>query len=311
MMTRRAQYIWFNGEIVPWEDAKIHVRTECAMRGANVFEGIRAYWSEAEEQLHLFKAQQHLERLDRSMKIMRMSITYTRDDLISACVALLKKNRFREDIHLRPCVYFGEGAFSAFSPEEILTGTVVAGVPMPSRLDLEEGIACCVSSWVRISDDTIPPRIKAGANYQNSRLAAVEARVNGYDNAILLNRQGKVAEGTNACVFIVRDGVPVTPGVTDGILESITRATLIELFQVELGLTVVEREVDRTELYVAEEVFFCGSGAEILPIGSVDRYLVGGGKVGPMTRRIRAVYSDVVRGRNPKYAGWLLPVYRR
>jgi branched-chain amino acid aminotransferase len=171
-------------------------------------------------------------------------------------------------------------------------------------------MACCVSSWRRISDNVMPPRVKAGPNYHQSRMIIAQARVDGYEGAILLNERDKVSEGPYACLMIVRDGQPITSTITSGILESITRATLIELFAAELGLKVIEREIDRTELYIADEAFFCGSAAEILPITSVDRFPLGDGSVGPITRHIREVYLDVVRGKVPKYRHWLTPVYR-
>ena len=170
-------------------------------------------------------------------------------------------------------------------------------------------MAACVASWRRISDDTVPPRLKSGANYQNSRLAQTEARVNGYDTSIILNHRGTVAEGPGACLMMVRDGKLVTPPVTAGILESITRTTLMDLTARELGVDVVEREIDRTELYVADEVFMCGSGLEVLPITSIDRIPIGEGARGSMTKRIQDVYFAAARGELPAYRHWLTPVY--
>lgn len=307
----RPRYVWFNGEIVPWEEAKIHVSTECARRGANVFEGIRAYWNESKQELYAFKMQEHFNRFFDSAKIMRLSIPYTHEELVAACLELLTRNEFGEDVHLRPSAYLGEGHFSYFGSDEISVGSFILAMPLASRLRMEKGIDCCVSSWVRISDNSHPPRVKSGSNYISARYAAIEARINGYDNAIILNDRGKVAEATDACLFIVRDGIPITPSVTSGILESITRATLIELFRTELRLTTLERDVDRTELYVAEEAFLCGTGAEICPIRSIDKYPVGNGDIGLLTKRIRSIYEGIVKGENPKYEGWLLPVYAR
>ena len=173
----------------------------------------------------------------------------------------------------------------------------------------EKGIACCVSAWRRIGDNVMPPRVKAGANYHQSRLVNVQAAVDGYDGAIILNDRDKVAEGPGACVVIVRDGRPILPPITAGVLESITRNTLIDLFASEMKLETLEREVDRTELYLADEVFFCGSAWEITPITSVDRYPVADGTIGPVTRKIRQLYQDVIRARFPKYKHWLTPVY--
>jgi branched-chain amino acid aminotransferase len=252
----------------------------------------------------------HLRRLSQSMKMMRMTLDYPLDDIREACVRLLSKNSLREDVHLTPTVYFGVGqGFFSYKPGTVDVGAYVFAGPRKSILGTGQGIHVCVSSCTRISDRDIPPRIKAAANYQNGRLATVQAAEDGYDSAILLNELGKVAEGPGACVFLVRDGTALTPPVTGGILESITRATLIELFQKEMSVPVVEREVDRTELYIADEVFMCGSAFEVLPVFSVDRYQVGDGKVGPLTARLQTEYENVIRGKNPKYSDWVLPVY--
>jgi branched-chain amino acid aminotransferase len=244
------------------------------------------------------------------MKMMRMTLGYSPEDIGEACVGVLIKNGLREDVHLTPTVYFGVGqGFFSYKPDTIDVGAHVFAGPRKSILGTGKGIHVCVSSWTRISDRDIPPRIKAAANYQNGRLATVQAVEDGYDSAILLNEMGKVAEGPGACVFLVRDGAALTPPVTGGILESITRATLIELLRKEMSVPVVEREVDRTELYIADEVFFCGSAYEVMPIFSVDRYEVGEGKIGPLTARLQTEYENAIRGKNPGYADWLLPVY--
>jgi branched-chain amino acid aminotransferase len=225
-------------------------------------------------------------------------------------VDLLIKNGLREDVHLGPSVYFGVGRhFFSYEPGSIEVGAYALARPRSSILGTGKGVHACVSSWTRISDRDIPPRIKAAANYQNGRLAAVQAAEDGYDDAILLNELGKVAEAPGACVFIVRDGRALTPPVTGGILESITRITLIQLLEEQMSVPVVERQIDRTELYIADEVWMCGSAFEVTPIVSVDRYQVGDGNVGPLTARLQAEYEDCVRGKNPRYVSWVLPVY--
>lgn len=304
-----AEWVWMDGKIVPWEEARVHVRTETAMRGANVFEGVRAYWNAREEELYIFKLSEHLDRLFDSMKIMRMTIPYTKDDLAKACIELLARNNFRGEVHFRPTVYFGEGEDYGWKPDRIFTGTVITGVSRPQKETLQKGYHVQVSSWRRISDSSVPPRVKAGANYQNSRLALVQAKIDGYDYAILLNEQGKVSEGAGACLFMVRDGVAITPPVTADILEGITRSTFIQLYRDELGVQAVEREMDRTELYIADEVFLCGSGQEVVPVVSIDRYVIGDGTPGPLTRKIQETYFSIARGEVPKYRRWLTPVY--
>lgn len=304
-----AQFIWMNGEYVAWPDAKIHVNTDTVLRGGNVFEGLRAYYNLDERQAFIFRLEEHLDRLWMSMKVLRMALPYSKSDLAAACTGLVAKNGFREDLQVRVIAYFGEGPLFAFEPGKIATGAFILATPRRSTLDDQRGLACCVSAWRRIADNVMPPRVKAGANYLQSRLVSAQAQVDGYDGAVILNDQGKVAEGPGACLMMVRNGRPITPPVTAGILESITRTTLAELFAAELKLPLVEREVDRTELYIAEEAFFCGSAYEVTPITSVDRFPVGEGNIGPVTQQMRQLYRDVVRGRVPKYKHWLAPVY--
>ena len=309
-MTDTPRWAWLDGEFVPWAEAKLHVRTECVMRGANVFEGVRGYWDERAAELRVLQLDEHLDRLHRSMKVLRLEIPWSRRDLREISLELLRRNELREDVHLRPTVYFGEGDGFAHTPETIHMGAFITATTQRARRNTT-GIACAVSSWQRISDRDVPPRVKAAGNYINARLAIVQARVDGYDNAILLNADGKVTEAPAACLFLIRDGVAVTPTVTSGILDSLTRSTLLRLFRDELGVAVEEREVDRTELYHADEVFLCGTHTEVLPVVSVDRYPVGSGAVGTLTATLRDLFFDIVRGRVAKYGAWLTPVYGR
>jgi len=231
----------------------------------------------------------------------------TRDELASSILEVLRKNEVREDVHIRQTAFIeGDGAIEA-------TGPVGLSVDArPHRVTQKPGITACFSSWTRIADGSMPPRIKCSANYQNGRLAMLEAKANGYEGALLLNSRGKLAEAPGACCFMVRGGVPITPPVTADILESVTRATLLELFRTELGLAPVERDVDRTELYVADEIFLCGSGWEITPILSLDKLILGNGKEpGPVTRAMQACYFAVVRREKSAYRGWLTPVHGR
>jgi branched-chain amino acid aminotransferase len=299
-----------NGKVIPWEQCVLHGRSAGGFMGSNVFEGVRAYWNPRQDELFVFKHEEHLARLGRSMKTVRLDVPYTLAQIGEGALDLLRANGFRQDVHFVPVAFFGMGAhhFNTLGPT-VDNGVYVTAVPWPQPAALTNGVAACVASWRRISDDTVPPRLKAGANYQNSRLAQTEARVNGYDTAIILNQRGTVAEGPGACLMMARDGRLVTPPVTAGILESITRTTLMDLAARELALEVVEREIDRTELYVADEVFMCGSGLEVLPITSVDRIPVGDGTRGPTTGRIQDVYFAAARGELPAYRRWLTPVY--
>jgi branched-chain amino acid aminotransferase len=310
-MAEHAKFMWFNGAVVPWEDAKVHISSATAMRGANVFEGVRAYWNADERELYIFRNDEHMARLWNSAKIMRMAIPWTKEELSLAQIEVIRANVFEGTVWFRLTLYVGEGEDQIWPPEKVPIGGAILPRLAPHSLGITEGIDTCISTWTRIADTSVPPRVKAGANYHNSRLAVMEARTNGYaGQPILLNERGKVSEGPGACFFMVRDGTLITPPVTANILESITRATVLELARDVLALRVFEREIDRTELYVADEAFFCGSGWEITPIRSVDRYPIGKGQPGPLTKRLQEVYFSVVEGRVPQYRHWLMPVYR-
>jgi branched-chain amino acid aminotransferase len=297
--------IWMNGKLVPQAEAVLPVNSAAVFYATNVFEGLRAYWNEADEELYSFRLDEHFTRLRESMKMMRFTVPYSDADLRAAVHDVLAGNEIREDIHMHLVAYVVGAGMDSTSP----TGLYIN--PRRRGRLTEEGLRCCVSSWARTNDNAIPIRLKCGANYQNGRLALLQAKADGYDAPIFLNQQGKVAEGTGATFFMVRKGKLVTPPITADILESITRTTLIESICPDmLGLDVVEREIDRTELYVAEEAFFCGSGYEITPIVSVDRFPLGAGQVGPVTQKLLTAYMNVVRGNDKRYPEWRTPVYR-
>ncbi len=302
----KIKFIWQNGELVPLEKATVNVLTPAVLFGANVFEGLAAYWNVQEEELYCFRFADHFKRLFESLKIMRMSISYTAEDFLNFAKETIKANGFREDIHLLQVIYVDDIGVT-FGHKKL--GMYIAAQPHIHLFDKIKGIHCCTSSWTRISDVSSPPRVKSGPNYQNSRLATLEANAKGFDSAIILTNQGKVSEAPGACLFMVRNGAVVTPSVTSGILESVTRDTLLHLFSKELEMPVREREIDRTELYVSEEVFVCGSGAEVTPVVSLDKIAVGDGKVGTVTRRIQKLYFDVVSGVHQGYSEWRTPVY--
>lgn len=308
-MSKTAPFAWLDGKLVPWEQATLHIATECVLRGENVFEGERAYWNEAQQELFVFRHAEHIARLRQGARIMRMTIPYSDAEIEAACMSLIRACGYRGNVHFRPVAYFAEGELTDYLPEEIRTGMFILAFSKPTTKAVTQGVRSCVSTWRRNSDLASPSRIKSGANYHNSRLAYIDARLNGFQVPILLNEAGKVAEGPGACFMMVRKGKLITPPVTADILESITRDTLIELAQAELGLEVVERDIDRTELYVCDEAFFCGSGHEVSPINSIDHYAVGAGEPGPITRRLQQLYFEVVTGAVPKYRHWLKPVY--
>ena len=304
--------VWLNGEIVPPEEAKISVFSQAVLRGSSVYEGIRAYWNEERNNLFLWKIDPHIRRLFDSMRVMRMTPPYTAAEFKDAVIAWIRANEFREDIHFRLNVYFDDSGpldMKGYTTDEVDTCVFIIGGPNSNRRRQEQGVNLCVSSWRRISDDSVPPRVKASANYQNSRLAGVEARINGYDDALLLNQNGTVAEGTGTCTMIVRGGKLITPPVTASILESITRDSVLEMFGRHIGPEPVERLVDRTEIYVADEAMICGSAAEIAPVLSLDRIEVGDGKPGKVTRRLQEIFYTAARGVDGTYEKDILPVY--
>lgn len=300
-------YLWWNGKQVRWDDATVHVTQLGWSTVGAVFEGIRAYWNEDEEELYVFRLKEHMERFERSLKLVRLEDEYGMGALCDAIVNLLRANDTREDTYIRPLGYRGGGSkrMASFSSEtEILINTH----PNPSHLMSGKAQHAMISSWRRIGEDVMPPRVKNLSNYRNSQLGGIEAHDSGYDTAIFLNTQGKVTEGGGSCLMLVRDGVVITPDPTQGILESITRDALMQLAGDELGMPVVERAVDRTELYIADEIFMCGTAAEITPIVSVDRYQVGDGAIGPVTRKLEGLLDDCFRGKTGLRANWRTPV---
>jgi branched-chain amino acid aminotransferase len=297
--------IWMNGKLVSQAEAVLPVNSAAVFYASNVFEGIRAYWNEKDGELYAFRLAEHFARFRESMKMMRFTIPYQDLDLYDAVRQVLSGNEAREDIHMHLVGYVAGAGLEATSP----TGLYINPRRRP-RIGDGNGLKVCVTSWQRTNDNAIPIRVKCGANYQNGRLAGLQAKADGYDSPIFLNRHGTVAEGSGATFFMVRKGKLVTPPVTSDILESITRSTLIESLCPALGMDVVERDIARTELYVADEAFFCGSGYEITPILSIDRFPLGDGKIGPVTQRLYNAYMAVVRGVDQRFPEWRTPVYR-
>jgi branched-chain amino acid aminotransferase len=295
-----------DGELVPFAAACVHVLTPAVKFAGIVFEGIRGYWSPDLCQLFVFRLGDHLSRLDRSAKANRMSATKGRSELEQDVITLLRANNWREDVHIRVQLLLSEvgGGMASTGP----TSMVISALPMRQYFARDE-LDVAISSWSRISEISMPPRIKAVPNYHNSRLALIQAKLDGYDDTILLSPNGKVAEGPAYNIFMVRGGQLATPPVTDNILEGITRETLLTLASETLGIEVRERSIDRTELYSAAELFFCGSGAEVTPIRSVDRHIVGDACPGPITTALREAYFSVARGGVPDRHGWLSAVY--
>ncbi len=304
------RYIWLNGEVMHLPDAKINVLSPTSQFGANVFEGIRCYWNEEEEQLYAFRLQDHYKRLKRSQKLLQMEDKYTTDELQKALVDVVTKNDYREDIAVRQTLFIdGFGSWSSRGPVNMFVAPVPKGKTAPEYN--KKGLNCCISSWQRINDNSLSPRIKCGANYINSRMAQLEALNNGYDTVIFLNNHGTVSEGPGSCLFIVRDDVLITPLITDSVLESITRDTIIHIAKDYLGLKVEERSVDRTELYMCDEAFLCGSAMEITAVLSVDKFVINNGLAGDVTKKIHNTYLNIVTGKIEEYKKWLTPIYEK
>ncbi|MBN1182935.1 MAG: branched-chain amino acid transaminase [Bacteroidales bacterium] len=302
------EMIWFRGKTIPYQQAQINIMNASAQYGINAFEGIRCYYDDKSKQLYAFKLQEHLERLMISAKLLRMELkpNLNIDFLTQAIKEVIKANNLREDIYVKIGLFLDcDGGWSISEP----VSAFILPSPKERVFTDKQGLSCCVSSWERISDSAIPPRVKSGANYINSRYAFLEAKMNGYDYPIFLNQSGKVSEGPGACFFIVRDGRLLTPPVTASILESITRQVIIELARNELNIQIEEREIDRTEIYISEEAFFAGTSVELLPVTSIDKYAIHTNKTDSITNRLKQLYFNVVRNRLEKYRIWLTAIH--
>lgn len=306
-MGNHPAYLWWNGELVKWEDATIHVTDLAWSAVGAVFEGIRAYWNDDEGELYVFRLQEHMQRLKDSSRMVRLPIEQSVDELVEITVGLLKANEAREDTYIFPLVYSGGGAAARFNPGDLQSAMIIRTDPRPTHLGTGMKQRAKVSSWTRISDNVMPPRVKNISNYRNGQLATHEVKLDGYDVALMLNPQGKLAEAPGACVMLVKNGVMITPDTASGILHSITRDAIIRMAK-DMGMEVEERTVDRTELYTADEVFLSGTAAEITPIVEVDRYPVGTGEIGEWTSRFDRKLLAAMRGSDGAYAEWRTPV---
>lgn len=302
-----AKWMSLNGTLVEYENAKIHAFAGVTKYGAGVFEGIRGYWNADKREMYVFRLAEHLERLRFGMKVMRLSPLYETAFLERCLMDVITANDLREDAHFR-IIAFLDGDVELH--DEGPVGLIVGAVPRTRAKAVENGIGVGISSWRRISDNAMPPRVKSVANYVNNRAAEMEAKANGFPAALILTDRGKVSEGAGACFFMVRDGKIITPDTSSDILESVTRDTIIRKARESLGYEVIERTIDRTELYLAEEAFFCGSGWEVVPVTSVDRTDLGDGKPGPVTRKVQEYYFDLVYGRIPDHPEWRAPVFQ-
>lgn len=297
------KHAFFEGRNVPLSEAKISIATHGFLYGTAVFGGMRAYWNEEKKRLFVFRPYDHFHRLLNSGKMMAMKIPYDEESLIQLTVDLLRLDAWKQDLYLRPTIYKADAGIGVrlHDLKDEFCMFVVAYEPYVKN---DTNAHVTVSSWRRIDDNVIPARGKIAGAYANSALAKTDANLAGFDEAIVLDSHGHVSEGSAMNIFIVRDGVLITPPITDNILEGITRRSVMELAKKELGLEVVERSIDRTEVFIADEMFMTGTAAQVVAVTKVDHRPVGSGSMGPVTSKLRAMFDDVVRAKNPKYSGW-------
>ena len=306
----RTPELWafFRGELVPLADARVSVMTHAFNYGTAVFEGIRAYWNGDEQQLFALDLIAHYERLKASARMLLMEIPYAPEELAAHTVEMLRRDGLREDVYIRPIVYKSSETIGV-RLHNLDADVVIFGIPFGQYIDTEGGIRAQVSTWRRTDDNAIPARGKITGAYVNGALAKSEAQLNGFDEAIVLTQDGHVSEGSAENLFIIKGGKLITPPVTDNILEGITRRRMMQLARERLEVGSEERSIDRTELYNADEVFLCGTGAQISPVVEIDRRKIGSGRPGPITRQLHDIYFGAVRGREEAYRDWLTPVY--
>lgn len=300
-------WAYLDGRIVPYAEARFGLLTHALNYGTGLFAGVRAYWNEGERQLFVFRPEDHFRRFLESSRVLRMELPQSPADLTQGLIDLLRAEGFEQDTYIRPLAFYGDELIGV-RLHDLTPRVGMAAIPMGQYLDRAEGVHVAISSWRRVSDNVIPPRGKLAGSYVNSALAKTDAVLAGFDEAIMLNDAGHLCEGSVENLFVVRRGQVLTPPINDDVLEGITRATLMRLLEDELGHPVVERSIDRTELYLAEEAFFCGTGVQLAPITRVDHRAIGNGKPGPITTSLRSLYFEVVRGQSAKYRTWCRPV---
>jgi branched-chain amino acid aminotransferase len=309
-MVNLPKFAFFKDRIVPYSEAKVGVLTHTLNYGTGAFGGIRGYWNDGAEELYVFRTRDHFRRFLDSAKLLCMEIPYAEEDLVRITVNLLRAENHRTDCYIRPLAYFSDETIGVrlhgLRPE-----ISIVSFPFGSYVRDEEDLHATITSWRRVDDNVIPARGKIVGSYVNSALAKTDAQRSGYDEAIVLSQDGHISEGSAENFFLIRNGVAITPPITDNILEGITRKTTMHLLRQELGIEVVERSIDRSEVYLGEEAFFCGTGVQLAAITQVDHRPIGTGKIGPITGKLRRLYFEVVRGCVPKYLGWCTPVYQR
>lgn len=301
---------FFKKQIVPLAEARVGIMTHALNYGTACFEGIRGNWNEDDEQIYLFRVREHYERMHKSCRVLKIELPYSVDELWGITRDLVERCGFKEDVYVRPLAYKSSEALGV-RLHNLEDDFLIFVAPFGNYLDVDQGIKCCTSTWRRIDDSMIPPRAKITGLYVNSALAKTEAFENGYDEAILLTHDGHVSEGSGENLFLVIDGRLVTPPAWDNILVGITRQTAMQLAKDELGVDTVERSIDRSELYTADECFLTGTAAHLTPVVEIDHRPVGDGKIGSLTAQLQSLYFDVVRGKSKKYSHWCTPAYSK
>jgi branched-chain amino acid aminotransferase, group I len=303
-------YAYFKKQIVPLAEAKIGVMTHAFNYGTGVFEGIRGNWNESHEQLYVFRIRDHFDRLRKSCRIMQIDLPYDNEQLVSTLTRVVEMSGYREDVYVRPLAYKSSEVLGV-RLHDLEDDLLIFVAPFGPYLDIEKGARCQTSSWRRVADTGIPARAKVTGIYANSALAKTEANLNGFDEAIMLDERGHISEGSGENIFVVISGRIITPPPSSDILVGITRDTVMTLARTELGIEVVERDIDRTEIYTADECFMTGTAAHVTPVVELDRRPVGDGKMGRITGELVSLYFDIIKGNNPKYSHWCTPCYSR
>ena len=303
----QTQHAYFEGKIVPFGDAKISIATHGLNYGTAAFGGLRGYWNDEKKKLYIFRPLDHFRRFMMSAKILAMELPHTPESLVKITLDLLKLDNWQQDVYVRPLCYKADAGIGV-RLHDLRDEVSIFAIPFGAYGKNEDGAHVTMSSWRRVDDNVIPARGKISGAYANSALIKTDAIRSGFDEALVLDHNGHISEGTAMNVFMVRDGVLITPSVSDNILEGITRRTVIELARKELGIEVVERSIDRTEAFVCDELFMTGTAAQVMVVTSVDHRAVGDGKMGPITARLRDLFNDVVHGKLEKYSAWNVAV---
>ena len=301
------EWVFMDGEYIDAQTATIPVQSHAFLYGTSVFEGIRAYYNKEDDSMFIFRMKEHYERIARSAKIMCMEMKYTVDELCNITVELLKKNNYKTDAYIRPTIY-KKGLTVCPTLNNNPDGIVIFTCALGDYIDLSKGLSVCVSSWRRVEDNAIPPRAKIAGSYANAALIVTDAKNAGFDDAIVLSENGHVTEGSAMNLFLVENGKLITTKTTDNILVGVTRNTIIEIAKEELGIETIERDIDRTELYIADEAFYCGTGAQVSPITKIDNRPIGTGEPSEISLKIQKLYFDIVRGKVEKYKKWCVNV---